>query len=473
MSKRLRGNWWGLAGAALAVVLLAGCGGGAAGTAAPAALTLPAVEAVARDGRPLRVVATTSLIGDAAARVGGPAITLTTLMPPGQDPHSYQPAAADLAAAADADLIFVNGWNLEEGLLGDLAATGGAPLVPVSAGIAPRPASDSGEADPHVWQDVANVMQWVDNIAATLSAADPANAATYAANAAAYRAELAELDEFVRQQTATIPAERRVLVTNHDTLAYFAAAYGFRVLGSVLPGASTLAEGTAANLAALAEAMAAAGVCSLFVETTATDQLARALSEELDDCDEVRVLSLYSDALGPPGSGADSYVGMMRANVATIVEGLSSPTGEQGIVPSPFGRGLGRGSAVPSPFGRGSAVPSPFGRGLGRGSAAGALYSALLPLAPALLRGDQTLSLALSQGARGCCPAPLHGDQTLSLALSQGARGRQTLSLALSQRARGRHTLSLALSQGARGWQTLSQGARGCAFTTLREGKAT
>ena len=335
-------HWRRLAWPALAVALLVGCGGQAAEPLDP--LAPPALEAVALDGRPLRVVATTSLIGDTVARVGGPAIALTTLMPPGQDPHSYQPAAAGLAAAADADLIFVNGWNLEEGLLGDLAATGDAPLVPVSAGISPRPAGDAGAADPHVWQDVANVMRWVDTVAATLSAADPANAAAYAANAAAYRAELAELDEFVRAQTATIPAEGRVLVTNHDTLAYFAAAYDFRVLGSVLPGASTLAEATAANLAALAEAMADAGVCSLFVETTAADQMARALSEELDDCDEVRVLSLYSDALGPPGSGADSYIGMMRANVAVIVDALGGSAGEQGRVPSPSGRGLGRGS---------------------------------------------------------------------------------------------------------------------------------
>ena len=312
-------------GAALAAALLAGCGGRAA--EAPAAdplapLPLPAVAAVAGDG-PLRVVATTSIIGDVVAHVGGQAIALTTLMAPGQDPHSFQPAAADLAAAADADLVFVNGWNLEEGLIADLTATSDAPLVPISAGITPRPATaDPRAADPHVWQDVAQVMRWVDNVAATLSAAAPANATTFAANAAAYRAELVALDEEVRAATAAIPAARRVLVTNHDTLAYFAAAYDFRVLGSLLPGASTLAEATAGNLAALASAMDSAGVCSLFVETTAADQLARALSQELDNCATVRVLSLYSDALGPPGSGADSYSGMMRTNVATIVEGL-------------------------------------------------------------------------------------------------------------------------------------------------------
>lgn len=314
-----------LAGAALTIGLL-GCGGGTAATtttaAALAPLPLPAVAAVAGDG-PLRVVATTSLIGDVLGRVGGDSIVLTTLIAAGQDPHSYQPAAADLAAAADADLIFVNGWNLEEGLIADLAAAGDAPLVPVSAGIMPRPSSaDPNAADPHVWQDVANVRQWVDTVAATLSAAQPAGAATFAANAAAYDAELAALDEDIRAAAATIPAARRILVTNHDMLAYFAAAYDFRVLGSVIPAASTLAEATSANLAKLADAMNDAGVCSLFIETTAADQLARTLSHELNGCDTVRVLSLYSDALGPPGSGADTYIGMMRANVATIVEAL-------------------------------------------------------------------------------------------------------------------------------------------------------
>ena len=159
-------HWRRLAWPALVVVLLAGCGGPAAAPTDPLApLALPALEAVALDGRPLRVVATTSLIGDVAARVGGPAIDLTTLMAPGQDPHSYQPAAAGLAAAADADLIFVNGWNLEEALVKDLTTIGRkAIIVPISAGIEPRKITDGGEDhdhgpfDPHVWRDVGNVL---------------------------------------------------------------------------------------------------------------------------------------------------------------------------------------------------------------------------------------------------------------------------------------------------------------------------
>jgi len=328
MKRRAGAGARGVVAVALALMALlgAGCRPAAGSTTIEAAdpltpLVLPTVGPIALEGRPLRVAATTSMVGDAVSRVGGEAIDLTTLMPPGQDPHSYQPGAADLTVAAGADLIFVNGWSLEEGLLNDLATIGkDAALIPVSAGITPLPAGTG--ADPHVWQDVGNVVRWVDNIEATLSAADPTHAATYAANADAYRAELAGLDTFVREQTATIPAERRVLVTNHDTLAYFAAAYDFRLLGSVIPGASTLAEPTAANLAELSRAMAAAGACSLFVETTSGEQLARTLAGELTGCDEVRVRTLYSDALGSPGSGADTYSGMMRTNVATIVEAL-------------------------------------------------------------------------------------------------------------------------------------------------------
>jgi ABC-type Zn uptake system ZnuABC Zn-binding protein ZnuA len=283
---------------------------------------------------PLRVLATTSIIGDVVARVGGEAIDLNTLMKPGQDPHSYQPGAADLAGAANAHLIFVNGWALEEGLVDDLATIGReAVLVPVSAGIEPLvidpEAAEGGEridhsaADPHVWQDVANVMQWVENIRLALGAADPANAPLYDANAGAYRAELEQLDADIRATLDVIPTKRRLLVTNHNNLAYFAAAYDFQLLGTVIPAASTLAEPTARDLAALEDVMDSAGICAIFIETTAGEQLARALAQELSDCEEVQILALYSDALGPPDSDADSYAGMMRANAATLVEGLA------------------------------------------------------------------------------------------------------------------------------------------------------
>ncbi len=306
----------------LGLGLLLGCAGGPAAESDPAEpLPLPTVTARASGDRPLRVLATTSLIGDAVAQVGGDAIDLTTLITAGQDPHSYQPGAADLTAAADADVIFVNGWNLEEGLLADLTAIGGAAaIVPVSAGIVPRLVG--GAPDPHTWQDPALVMQWVDNIRRTLVAADPAHAATYDANAAAYRAELERLDEEVRAALAAIPTTRRVLVTNHDNLGYFADAYDFEVIGAVIPSVSALAEPTAAGLADLARLMADNDLCTLVVEQAADERLARALEGELEECDGVALVSLYTDALGPPGSEADTYLGLMRANAAALVIGL-------------------------------------------------------------------------------------------------------------------------------------------------------
>ena len=295
-----------------------------------AVLTLPPVPELTADGEPLQVLATTSIIGDVVRQVGGDAINLVVLMPPGQDPHSFQPGAADLTAAADADVIFVNGWNLEEGLVEDLNNIGReAVIVPVSAGIVPRELvageqedEEHGATDPHVWQDVANVMQWVDIIRQVLGAADPANAAIYDANAFHYRTRLEQLDADLRASLSAIPAERRVLITNHDNLGYFAAAYDFDVVGTVIPSISTLAEPTAGAMATLVNIMREQGICTLVVESTSGTQLARTLEKELAFCDDVNLISLTTDALGPIGSGADSYTGMMRANAAALVEGL-------------------------------------------------------------------------------------------------------------------------------------------------------
>jgi len=317
------------------VLLIAACSPTpAAGDTGDEPLRLPVVEPMTAAGERLQVVATTSIIGDVVRQVGGEAIDLTVLMQPGQDPHSYQPGAADLTAVADADLIFMNGWNLEEALVGDLVAIGrDATVIPVSAGIVPRLLSEDdehdgeshahGPVDPHVWQSVPNVIRWVENIRQVLSAADPANATRYEANAAAYSRSLQRLDDDLRATLAAIPEERRVLVTNHDNLGYFADAYGFEVAGTIIPSISSLAEPSAGELARLIGAMRSRGICTLILEATAAGQVARTLKNELTDCDEVRLVMLYADALGPPGSGAESYIGMMQTNAAALVKGLN------------------------------------------------------------------------------------------------------------------------------------------------------
>lgn len=305
-------------------------------------ISLPELGTVNLNGEPLRVVATTSIIGDVVAQVGGEAIELTTLMGPGQDPHSYEPGAQELTAVAEAHVIFVNGWDLEEGLVRDLEEiSGDVPVVAISANIVPltfgegERAGDEegqededvdehggGDVDPHIWFSIRNVEQWVENVERVLSDLDPANAGTYGSRAAAYLVELEELEATVGSQLARIPEENRFLVTNHDSLGYLAEDYGFELIGTLIPAASTLAEPSASDLAGLIGEMETHGVCTIFTETTVSDTLAQTVASELDDCEEVQVLKLYTGALGPAGSGADSYIGMFRANVDRIVEGL-------------------------------------------------------------------------------------------------------------------------------------------------------
>jgi zinc/manganese transport system substrate-binding protein/manganese/iron transport system substrate-binding protein len=297
-------------------------------------LSLPSLSAVSGNNQPLKVVATTSIIGDVVGQVGGDVIALTVLMAPGQDPHSYEPSSGDLTAAADADVIFINGWNLEEGLVSNLEnVSSNGLLVPVSAGLTPNPfgghdhedgeGHESENPDPHIWLDPHHVMQWVDNIDQVLETLDPDNAVKYSQNTADYRTELQALIQYYDEQVATIPVENRVLITNHDAFGYFAEAYGFEIIGTVLPGTSTLAEPSANDLAALVETMRQVGVCTIFAETTANIQLAETVAAELSDCDNVAVISLYTGAVGLPGSGADSYIGMMEANIDAIVGSLN------------------------------------------------------------------------------------------------------------------------------------------------------
>ena len=298
-------------------------------------LSLPEVDPADLEGDRLQVLATTSIIGDVVSQVGGEAIELTVLMKPGQDPHSFEPTVGDLTAAAEADVIFINGWDLEEGVVADLENVAqSVPLVPIAANIKPlafgehQDGTESNHpgADPHTWLDPHLLRQWVENAEQMLTGLDPAHAGEYAGNASVYQAELEALIAYYDQKVAQIPADRRKLVTNHDSLGYFAKAYDFEIVGTVLPAASTLAEPSASDLAELLGAMEREGVCTLFAETTANEQLAETVASELGGCESVQVVTLYTGALGPAGSEADSYLGMMKANIDAITGGLGSYT---------------------------------------------------------------------------------------------------------------------------------------------------
>jgi len=291
---------------------------------------IPTLEPIPlRAGEKLRVVATTSLVADAVAHVGGDRITLTRMLPIGADPHTYQPTPGDVRAVAEADVIFVNGVGLETWIYDLIRQAGGErPIVPVSAGIKIRkPIKEGrhtsgaiekhGEGDPHVWFDVQNVIIWVRNIERTLSTLDPEGKMIYQRNAETYIGVLEALDAWIVEQVQTIPEERRKLVTSHEALGYFADRYGFEQIGTLFP-VTTGAEPSAQELARLEDAIRSHGVPAIFTESTVNPKLAEQIAKDTG----VMVVPLYTGSLGEPGSGAGNYVDFMRYNVSAIVAAL-------------------------------------------------------------------------------------------------------------------------------------------------------
>ncbi len=287
-------------------------------------------------GDPLPVVATFSILGDLVQAVGGNGVQVTTLIGPGVDAHTFDPAPADLVTLESAAVIFENGLGFEPWLDGFFASTQpkGTRVI-VSDGIEPRHVSEEheedhqeeeeghhhGDVDPHVWHDVANAIVMVENIRDALVTADPEDAAVYETNAAAKIADLEVLDAWVREQVATISEERRKLVTSHDTFGYFADAYGFEVIGTALGSASTEAgDPSARDVAILIEEIANAGVPAIFAENVSNPDLMESIAAEAG---VTLAPPLFTDALGAPGTEAASYDGMMRSNVTTIVNALN------------------------------------------------------------------------------------------------------------------------------------------------------
>ncbi len=272
----------------------------------------------------LRVVATFSVLGDFVRVVGGEHVALTVLAGPGTDTHTFVPTAADAAALADAAVVVENGLGFETWLDDLYVASGSrATRTVMSDGVNALAGLGDGahQSDPHIWHSVPNAIVMIRNVRAALAAADPANAAAYQANADAYTAELQALDEWIFTQVSALPLERRKLVTNHDTFAYFAQRYGFEVLGAILPTSTEGASPSAQTLAALVEAVKAAGVPAVFSENVGASGLLNQVASEAG----VRlVATLFTDALGPAGSGGETYVDMMRSNVTTIVAALGS-----------------------------------------------------------------------------------------------------------------------------------------------------
>jgi ABC-type Zn uptake system ZnuABC Zn-binding protein ZnuA len=277
------------------------------------------------------VLASTTFLADIAQNVAGDRQAVDSLLPIGADPHAYQAAPSDVAKISESDLLILNGVEYEHFIEPLLENAGGERIIiEATAGLEPHPAEEHADeaesgagheheaGDPHMWLDPNLVITYVENIRDGLIEADPEGADTYKANADAYIAQLKDLDKWIVEQVSTIPAERRLLVTNHEAVGYFAERYGFEVVGAVIPSLSTDAGTSAKEMSALIEEVKSSGAPAIFLGEVENADLAKQIADETG----VKVVdNLYLESL-TDGAPAATYIDMMKHNVTSIVDGL-------------------------------------------------------------------------------------------------------------------------------------------------------
>lgn len=341
-------------GMSLVVLGLVGCG--TTSTPQNAATQNAATQnsGAASENKP-KVVVSYSVLCDLTQQIAQETIDLKCLLPAGQDPHTYQPTPDDRKAIDTSALVLYGGYDFEPAVI-KLVQAAGKPdtKVAVHEIAVPKPilgehehgghdhdhdkeagkadkADKKGaaqkEADPHVWHSAQNGIAIVQTLQDRLTKLSPQNADRYAKNATALRDRLTKLDGWIKQSIATIPAESRKLVTTHDALTYYGAAYGLPIEGA-LQGLSTEEKPTATQIKSLVDRIKAAKVPTIFAEATANPKLIETVSKEANV--KLSSKSLFADGLGEKGSGAETYEQMLVANTTAIVEGLGGK-----VTPSP------------------------------------------------------------------------------------------------------------------------------------------
>ena len=271
------------------------------------------------DGASLRVVATTTQLADFARQVGGERVAVETILGPVADPHDYEPRPSQARAVAEADIVLESGGDLDAWLGEVIEGAGGdAQRVVLLDAVRTRRGDDG--VDPHWWQDPRNAARAVRRIRDTLTAADPAGRAGYAAAAGRYVERIRTLDAAIARCMRAIPAARRRLVTNHDAFGYFAARYDIVVLGSIAPALSTAAQPSAGDVRRLVAAIRRERVRTIFPEAAVGRRLERAVADEAGA--QVGP-PLYADTLGPPGSDGATYLGALRHDAAALAAGFA------------------------------------------------------------------------------------------------------------------------------------------------------
>jgi ABC-type Zn uptake system ZnuABC Zn-binding protein ZnuA/ABC-type Mn2+/Zn2+ transport system permease subunit len=281
-------------------------------------------------GSGLRVVATTTQIGDWVHEVGGSAVSLHQILRPNTDPHEYEPRPADVEAVASARVAFENGDALDKWMGKVVSQSGGRPAVVVLGNHVPvhvagqSSGPEASRFDPHWWHDPRNAEAAVRAIRDALVRADPTHAPGYRTRAAAYLVRLQRLDRGIAACLARIPRAERKLVTNHDAFNYFAQRYGLQVVGAVIPSQSTQAQASAGQTAELIRLIRREHVKAVFPESSLNAGLARTIARETG---AVSGYTLYGDTLGPAGSAGATYLGMEQANADAILRGLTGGGG--------------------------------------------------------------------------------------------------------------------------------------------------
>jgi len=274
----------------------------------------------------LPVVASFSILADMVREVGGDKVQITTLVGPGGDAHVYQPTPSNAKAILEARVVFINGLEFEGWILRLIESSNYIGQVTIaSQGISMLRFNRAGKDnhhhhhlyDPHAWQSLASSRVYVENIYSTLAMLDAANASFYRANADRYLQKIDELDAWTKEQIATVPPQKRKVITSHDAFGYFARDYGVTFIPAL--GVSTDSEASAADIARLIDLVRAEKLHAVFIENMADPRLIRQLENDAG----VQILgTLYSDSLSPPGGPADTYLNMFRHNVTQLVAGM-------------------------------------------------------------------------------------------------------------------------------------------------------
>jgi manganese/iron transport system substrate-binding protein len=273
----------------------------------------------------IRVVATTTVLADLVAQIGGTNVDVTSIVPKGGVVETFDPSPQDVAAISEAELIVMNGLGLDEWL--EPVARTAAPDVPIVRlaedlpGVAYVTDEETNGSNPHLWLDVGNADRYVQRLTEILAQAHPPHAAEIRSGGAAYSERLQALDRWVREQVATIPPSDRKLVSFHEAFPYFAQAYGLEIVGSVVgvPGQ----DPSAGEVAALVDSIRKSGAKAVFTEAQFNPDLARAIAEEAGVAVESE---LYNDSLGDPP--VDTYEGLIRWDTERIVSALGGQVQE-------------------------------------------------------------------------------------------------------------------------------------------------